>query len=250
MKILKLIIDFYINTSIHVAFAIFCLVQITKTDLNASINFNIDLFIFLGTIFGYNFLKYFKVFQEKIFTIKKNYAILLVTFLSFLGLLFYFIKLEFETKLAFLEISIVVFSYPFMRKFGFLKMFIVALCVTYITVYIPALNFNSLEKTNYLWQRFFVVFCLLIPFEIIDVKKDAKTINTLPQIIGIQNLKFTGLILLFICICFLNLDYKIALSICFFIIFSTTNRSKYYTVFWVESLPVCWVLYYMFILNK
>ena len=250
MKILKSILDFYINTSIHVAVAVFCLVQITKTDLNASINFNIDLFIFFGTIFGYNFLKYFKVFQEKVFTIKENYSVLLVTFFSFFGLLFYFIRLEFEIKLAFLEISILVFSYPFIRKYGFLKMFIVALCVTYITVYIPVLNFNSLEKTNYLWQRFFVVFCLLIPFEIIDVNKDAKTINTLPQIIGVQNTKFIGFILLFICSGFLNLDYKVALTICFFIIFSSINRSKYYTVFWVESLPVVWFLYYLLVLEK
>lgn len=245
MKIFKSILDFYINTSIHVAVAVFCLVKITAIDLNTSINLNVQIFVFFATIVAYNFLKYFEVFQKKVFTVQKNYPILLVTFFAFFGLLFCFFKLEFEIKLAFVAISVVVFLYPFLRKYGFLKMFIVSICVTYITVYIPTLNFYSLEKTNYLWQRFFVIICLLIPFEIIDVNNDAKTINTLPQILGIQNIKFIGYVLLIICNCFFQLDFLVTFIIGIFIFFSSTDSSKYFTSFWVESLPILWLFFYL-----
>jgi hypothetical protein len=216
------------------------LVQITKNALNNSTNFNIDLFIFFATIVGYNFLKYFEVFQNKVFTIKKNYAISLVSFFAFLGLLYYFLKLEFDLKLAFLKIVVLVLIYPFLRKYGFLKMFIVAFCVTYITVYIPILNENWIKNYNYLLQRFLIIISLLIPFEIIDVEKDAKTITTLPQKIGIQNTKLLGYVLLFICIIFLHLNLLIAFIIGITIFFSSSNRSQYYTSFWVESVPIFW----------
>lgn len=245
MKIFKSILDFYINTSIHVAVAVFCLVKITAIDLNTSINLDVELFVFFGTIVAYNFLKYFEVFLKKVFTVKKNYPILIVTIFALVGILFCFLKMEFEIKLAFLAISVVVFLYPFLRKYGFLKMFIVALCVTYITVYVPSLNLSWNEKLNYLIQRFLVVLCLLIPFEIIDKEIDAKTIVTLPQKIGVQGTKFIGYFSLLICYCFLNLNFNVTILIGFFIFFSETNRSKYFTSFWVESLPIFWLLFYL-----
>lgn len=248
MKIFRPILDFYINTSIHVAFAVFSLVQVTRITLNISTNLEVDLFIFFGTIFGYNFLKYFEVFQKKVFSVKKNYPILIVTIFALFGLLFYFFKLEFQIKLAFLAISIVVFAYPFLRKYGFLKMFIVAICITYITVYVPSLILNWNDKLGYLMQRLLVVLCLLIPFEIVDQEIDAKTLVTLPHKIGIQNTKLAGYFLLLIAYFFVQLDLIITLVICVFIFFSNANRSKYYTSFWTESLPILWwlLLWYKF----
>lgn len=120
-------------------------------------------------------------------------------------------------------------------------MLLVAFCITFITVYIPQINF----KLNfiYLLQRFLIVFCLLIPLEICDLEFDSKTIKTLPKIIGVQNLKFLGYLLLIIC-CFLKLNFVIAIVIALFIFFSDKNKSKYYTSFWVESLPIFWFICY------
>ena len=72
MKRLKSILDFYIDTSIHVGFAVFSLAQITKMFLNSELNVITYFFIFFGTVFGYNFLKYFDVFRKNIFIKKKN----------------------------------------------------------------------------------------------------------------------------------------------------------------------------------
>lgn len=246
MKVFKYILDLYINSSIHVAVAVFLLVQITKISLNSSVITNLDFFIFFGTILGYNFLKYIQIFFNQVFTFKKNYAIVLVSLIAIFGMLFYFFQLENSIQIAFLKIGFVVLIYPFLRKYGFLKMFVVAFCVSYITVYIPEIN-NKLNWI-YLFQRFLIVICLLIPFEICDLETDSKTIRTLPKIIGIQNLKILGYFLLVI-FCVLDFyffklnlafDFVIAIVIAIAIFFSNENRSKYYTSFWVESVPVFW----------
>ncbi len=240
MKIYKQLLDFYINTSIHVAVAVFSLVQITKLSLNISTNRNLDYFIFFGTILGYNFLKYSEVFWKRVFTFKKNFGIVVVSLMAFFGLIFYFFELEMNIQMAFFQIGFVVIIYPFLRKYGFLKMFVVAFCVTYITVYIPEINY----KLNwiFLFQRFIIVICLLIPLEICDLETDSKTLKTLPKIIGIRNLKILGyfLLLLFCLLQFAFCNLIFAFVIAIFIFFSDDNRSKYYTNFWVESIPIFW----------
>ncbi len=235
MKFLKTILDFYINTSIYVAVAVFSLVQISKLKLNISTNSNLDFFIFFGTIFGYNFLKYFEVFRKRVFTFTKNYAIVLISLIASFGMIFYFFRLNFNLQKEFLKIGLLILIYPFIRKFGLIKMVFVSFCLTLITVFIIEINHNYI----YLTQRFFIIFCLLIPLEICDLETDSKTIKTLPKIIGIQNLKFLGYFFLILS-CFLKFDIVIALVIAIAIFFSNENRSKYYTSFWVESLPIFW----------
>ena len=166
--------------------------------LNISTNENLDYFILFGTILGYNFLKYFEVFWNRIFTIKKNYWIILVCIFSIFAMFFYFLKLENTIQIESAKIGFLVIIYPFTRKYGFLKMIIVAFCVSYITVFIP-----NIDKLNgfYFFQRFLLVFCLLIPLEICDFETDSKTIKTLPKIIGIDNLKFYD-IYFFFCLVF------------------------------------------------
>ncbi|WP_310378450.1 hypothetical protein [Flavobacterium sp.] len=245
MKVFKYILDLYINASIHVAIAVFSLIQLTKYALNSSTNTNLDFFIFFGTILGYNFLKYFEVFWKQVFTFKKNYAILLVSLTAIIGMFFCFFQLEKIIQLEFIKIGLLVLIYPFIRKFGLIKMIFVSLCLTLITVYILEINHNYI----YLFQRFAIIFCLLIPLEICDFEVDSKTIKTLPKIIGIQNLKVLGylLLVLFCTLDFLffklnlTIDFVIAIVIAISIFFSNENRSKYYTSFWVESVPVFWL---------
>lgn len=88
MKIFRQVLDFYITTSIHVAVAVFSLVQITKIELNIPSNVNLDCFIFFGTISGYIFLKYTEVFWCRVFTVKKNNDIVFVSLIAFFGMFF------------------------------------------------------------------------------------------------------------------------------------------------------------------
>jgi hypothetical protein len=45
----------------------------------------------------------------------------------------------------------------------------------------------------------------------------------------------------------LNLDIAIAIVITLFLAFANEKRTKYYTSFWVESIPIVWWLLLLFI---
>ena len=250
MKILKSIFDFYIKASIHVAVAVFSLAQITKIALNITTAANLSYVVFFGTIIGYNFLKYGNLFAIKKYTFKNKTAIFITSLLASFGMVFYFLQLSNEIKLALCQIGILVLLYPFFRKYGIFKMFIVAFCISIITVYVIALQ-NKIQAI-YVLQRFFIVICLLIPLEIVDLEIDAKSIITLPQIIGTKKTKLFGYFLLLNCF-LLDLYYTelkiyviintfILTVIALFIFFSSGNRSKYFASFWVESIPILWWL--------
>jgi hypothetical protein len=103
-----------------------------------------------------------------------------------------------------------------------------------------------------LLQRFFILTSLLIPFEIIDSKTDLETMNTLPQLLGINSSKIFGVILLipFMVLEFLkpNPSYVvllISIITAMFIKFTSLKRNKYYTSFWVESIPILWLILLM-----
>ena len=251
MKLFKNIFDFYIQSSLHIAFAIYALVRVTEISLQLLTNDNLSLTIFFGTIVGYNFLKYFESFQKGNFDIKKNRYLVGLTFLSVIATLFYFLQLNNSLQIYFVKIGLMVALYPFLRKFGFWKLFLVSFCVTAITVYAPILNattfFND-EKITLL-QRFLIVISLMIPFEILDSETDAISLKTIPQRYGIFKTKLFGISLLvpFVVLEFFKNTFEIstvviALVSGLFIGFTNLKRDKYFTSFWVESVPILWLV--------
>jgi hypothetical protein len=98
---------------------------------------------------------------------------------------------------------------------------------------------------------------LILIFEIIDLNKDDPHLQTVPQQIGVKRTKILGYVILLIFIAleifnnninftfnfqFLSLifDIVIAIVIVLFLAFANEKRSKYYTSFWVESVPILW----------
>jgi hypothetical protein len=234
-----------------VAFAVYCLLEITlfSNQLNSIEYFPIC--VFFGTILGYNFLKYFEIFRRGFFRSNKYYAILVVSFLAGIGFLFSFYQLNYSFQKLILISGVLVLMYPFLRKYGWLKLFLVSFVVTFITVYIPFQTVKWLPFEFYLSliQRFFLLISLLIPFEIMDSKMDDKSLNTLPQLMGIDSTKLFGILLVipFIILEFLKLHpsyfvLPIGLITVTLINFTELHRNKYYTSFWVESVPVLWWL--------
>jgi hypothetical protein len=253
MKYFKLALDFYLKTSIHIGFAVLSFVQITNFYLQIKPRISLNYSILLGTIFAYNCLKYFNFFCRKTFIVKENLDIILVSFIAFIGVVFSFFMLNGNSQIAFFQIALLVLAYPFLRKFGLFKMFLVSFCVTIVTVYIPSLNIKILPINYYilLIQRFLIIVSLLIPFEIYDSKIDKNHIKTIPLLFGITATKIFGIFLVTVFL-FLDLfnfqsqkfiiDTIIGLITILFITFSNTNRSKHYTSFWVESVPIFWFL--------
>nr|WP_315149169.1 hypothetical protein [uncultured Flavobacterium sp.] len=251
MKIFIRIIDFYIKCSIHVAFAVYSLLEITVLSNRLKPIDNFSICVFFGTVLGYNFLKYYDVFRNRVFRFKKHFAIIATSILSGIGFLFSFYKLNDSTQKLILIAGILVLVYPILRKFGWIKIFLVSFVVTFITVYIPFQTEKWLPLEFYisLIQRFIILISLLIPFEIMDSKSDDETLGTLPQIFGVNSSKMLGILLVipFILLEFLKLHpsylvLPIGIITVIFIDFTELKRNKYYTTFWVESVPIFWWL--------
>ncbi len=251
MLFFKRLFDFYIQSSIHVAIAVVCLVYITDFSTNLCHNFVYPSCVFFGTMVGYNFLKYFKIFTTRRFQHKKYLGILTVTIFSCFGFLFFFLWLKRSVQMLIIVSGLLVLIYPFLRKHGWLKMFLVSFVVTFVSVYIPFHIRNRIEPDFYIniVQRFLILVSLLIPFEILDSKTDAKSLQTLPQKFGISNTKLFGILLVipFIILEFVKtnssfLVLPIGIMTVLFIHFSSVERNKYYTSFWVESVPICWLI--------
>ena len=251
MHILKRLIDFYIQSSLHVGLAVMSLVYLTAFYNDLCKHIVYPSCVFFGTVLGYNFLKYFEVIRNKNFNSYKYYRILGISFLAGIGFLFFFFWLKRSFQIHLLIAGLLVLLYPVLRKFGWMKLFLVSFVVTYVTVYIPYQSVKWLPIDYYinLVQRFIIITSLLIPFEIMDSKIDAITMNTLPQLFGINKTKVLGILLVipFIVLEFLKqkADYlviPIGIITILFINFTTLERSKYYTSFWVESVPVFWLI--------
>ena len=256
MRFFKRLFDFYINASLHIGFAVLALTSISVSALTIPKQENLLLTIFFGTIFGYNALKYSDLFCKDFSWLLKHRAISIVSFVAFFGAFFYYISLPIVVQLSFLAIAFLIVVYPFLRKFGLLKMFLVSFCVAMITVYIPNVEFAQWNIDFYitLIQRFLIVISLLIPFEISDSKTDAPSLQTLPQQFGIRPTKIFGMLLVipFLLLEFFktNASYSVlivSMITVLFIHFSSVHKSKYYTSFWVESVPIFWWLLLLFI---
>jgi hypothetical protein len=254
MSFLKRLLDFYIKSSVHVGVAVFSLVYVTAFSEYLSKNIAYPSCVFFGTILGYNFLKYFYFFLKGNFQGKKYCGIFIVSILATVGFLFCFFCLKRSIQIHLLISGIAVLVYPLLRKYGWLKLFLVSIVVTYVTVYIPLQNVNLLPIDFYvsLLQRFFILTSLLIPFEIMDSKTDLETMNTLPQLLGINSSKIFGIILLvpFMVLEFLKSDPSyvvllISIITAMFIKFTSLKRNQYYTSFWVESIPILWLILLM-----
>ncbi len=253
MLVFKKFFDFYIKSSLHVAFAIFSFVKVATLSLNISSNLFLELAIFSGSVLGYTVLKYFEFWKSTKFSVRKNKSVLGITTLAFLTFLCCFYHLKISFQIAFFQIFFLVVLYPFLRKYWFLKIFVVSFCVTYVVSYIPTLETKMLFFSDTILQvkLFFLICALLIPFEIYDSQYDLQTLQTFPQKFGVKKAKYLGYLFLVI-FCMLGLlfqfeilDIVIAIIVGFFIRFSATKNSKYYTRFWVESIPILWWILFL-----
>lgn len=270
MQILKKIVEFYINSSIHVALSVYSLLRITEIYFGLDHQEKLGYFIFLGTITGYNFIKYAgvaKFYHRSLTTDLK--LIQIFSFLSFLGLCYYGWKLEFNTLMLFFPMILitVLYSVPFLagfqknlREISYLKIFIVALVWAGVTSSIPLISNGyelNLNMAIIFTQRFLFVIVLTLPFEIRDMKLDFENVKTLPQKIGVAMTKKVGFALLLFALVFefiITQDLitrNIFLAICFVLLIllmrSKENQSKYYSSLWVESLPIFWwILLFIF----
>ncbi len=263
MKFFKQILDFYINSSIHVALSCSVLVKTTAWMFHILNDHDIAYFAFFGTIFSYNCIKYFAFLTVKKWQIQKQLkAIVILSILSLMAAGYFFLKLNGTTQItSFVFLTLTsLYCLPFFpnrknaRNWAGIKIYIVALCWVGITVVLPILNAElALTFDFYLecMQRFLLIFVLVLIFEIIDLQTDDVYLQTVPQQIGVKRTKIVGyLLLVFFCFLetlknkfeFLYLIFTIIIAIttALFLRYANERKSKYYTSFWVESIPIFW----------
>ncbi len=271
MRLFRSVLDFYINSSIHVALAVFALSWITLIQFNIAFDKNILFFIFFASITGYNFVKYFGLVKFHHRGIAKWLkTIQIFSMFCFLAMGYYVFKLEFKTLIYVFTFGAITFLYAVpiipkkifldeqknLRSISGLKVYVIAITWTGVTVFLPLLNADyniSGDVVITAIQRFIFVLILMLPFEIRDLNYDSLKLATIPQKIGVRNTKALGVLLIlpFYFINFLRDDINSALLISsgfitlvmlFLIVYSKQQQNKYYSAFWVESLPIMWLL--------
>jgi len=194
--------------------------------------------------------------------------IVVLRLISFLAASYYFFQLELKTQLVtgfFLGLTI-LYTLPIFPKIGNarnwtgVKIYIVAFCWAGITLFLPIIN-ADLALCQDVWlkfcQRFLLVIILILIFEIIDLKNDHESLQTVPQKLGVYKTKRLNifLLILFYCLEFFKSDFQIVqlwinlvliTLLALFTIFASPKRSNYNTSFWVESIPVFWWLLVVF----
>jgi len=271
MQVLKRVFNFYLNSSIHVALAVYALTWITLIQFGLDYDEDVLYFVFFATITGYNFVKYFGVakFHHRSLAGWLK-AIQLFSFIAFIAMSYYAYLLKTNTLLILSVFGLITFLYAIpllpmkyfrdnqknLREISGLKIYVIAFVWAFTTVLLPlidnTINFNT-DVVITSAQRFVFVIVLMLPFEIRDLNYDSLKLATIPQRIGIKKTKIIGVLLLMV---FMMLEFFkdeltsnaviatliIVFITLLFLIFSNKNQSKYYSAFWVESLPIVWLI--------
>tara|TARA_Y100001968_G_C19255705_1_gene666677 strand:+ start:139 stop:957 length:819 start_codon:yes stop_codon:yes gene_type:complete len=272
MKLLREIFDFYIDSSIHVSIAVLSLQAVIMIKYCSIINNELLLFTFFSTLFAYNFIKYAQYLIDYNNRISnKLKAIIFISIISLLLSLFLSVKLSLYELIITLLTGIITFLYaiPFfvssnsnLRGIKGLKIYVVGLVWTLIIVLLPLeyFEYSSLYfiLANFI-QIYLYVLIAIIPFEIRDIEIDDKRLSTIPQKIGVKRTKIIGLtmILAFVLIELLKIslfninsmsfDFILVVLLMVFMIFNANEKQKkYYSSFWVEGLPIIWVIILFF----
>jgi len=256
-RIFKQIINLYLILNIHVALAVTALYLVFNSHWNASY----VSFIFFSTIISYNFIRILS-FGSNRFFIKKYYAHYKKSIFKFLVIsaifsLYFFLKINLETQLALIPLFLITFLYNFdyknlprFRDNGIIKILIVGFVWSGLTVLIP--NFESINKLLLLKTLlvFLYVVMLTLGFDKRDIVIDDRNLKTIPQLF--PDRMFVIYLTFFIILSGLNfMIYDNALNwINELIIFlsslmsyrSNTEKSFYYTAFWLEAMPIFWFL--------
>ena len=265
MRIIQRLFNFYLQSSLHVALAVYALLQMTQHMFDIQNDSNSGYFAFFGTIVGYNFVKYDALTRNKGLNFSgKIKSIVILTIISFAAAVYFFFKLRIQTQIISFIVLVLILLYtlPFFpnkrnaRNWAGVKIYIVALCWVGVTLLLPLLNAEVTFGMDVLWksvQRFILVFVLILVFEIIDLANDDPHLQTVPQQIGVRNTKMLGTFLLipFYFLEFLktvvnyeqlviNLVLVVVLGL--FLLNASQKKSRYYTSFWVESVPILWWL--------
>ncbi|SMO89611.1 hypothetical protein [Gracilimonas mengyeensis] len=270
MQIAKKLFLFYIQASIHVAMATAAFTWLSMLEFGLPADIYLILFVFLGTVVGYNFVKYAGI--ANLHHIEQTPAIRSIRFFTILMMILLVLvafRLSINQLLsaAFLGVLTLLYAVPLFRNRNLrslqgMKVFVIALVWAGATVILPLENQPQVPVLD-MWieavQRFLFVVVLILPFEIRDLKYDEEELATIPQLLGVSKTKWLGVALLIMVVLlnFAETTFKplqtIVLSVmaCVtgtMLVISRVYQPAFYASFWVEGIPVLWLLLLLLLL--
>ena len=264
MKKLRLIFDFYVKSSIHLSICLLAFCTVSYITLEIDISFLILLSSFAATLVIYNYIKFFadNLFLDHEQTLSKKlikiitiiFLIILISVIPFLNFITVAIGLAIFTFTIAYVIPIFGLKKNF-RNLGGIKVLIVSICWSATSVLVPVAEsqlFLDQKSIIVFFQRIFLIFACTIPFEIRDLKYDLSALQTIPQVYGIQKTKFLAILSLIIFLIFsFQLHHEnsviffselmVSMFVACLVIFSEKQQKKYFSSFFVESVPIVWL---------
>jgi len=262
MHLIRRILNFYIFSNIHVALGVLCFVKITLLSFAIDEN-DVGFFVFFATILSYNFIRFLNIPIRKNWVtswfVENKFSLVILSAVSAIGCIYLVYGFSIDSILVLIPFVILTFFYGMklpkslvsLRRIPGLKIFLIAFCFAGITVLFPLVE-NKIEINSKVWmlfiQRILFVVLITIPFDIRDVIYDSQSLKTLPQYLGIRMSKIVGIVLGVLVII---MEYKydlgsmmITLTVTalalLLLIFSRKKQTKYYSSFFVESIPIIW----------
>lgn len=262
---LKRLVYLYLNGSVHVAVAVFALVQMTFYFSKIPFDPIVSLLAFSGTLFSYNFIKYSDVVYRNCNKLSDDMKwVIGISVIAMITGVICFFMLEPITQLVtigFLLLSVLYAvpinpKIPNLRNWAGVKIYIVSLCWAGVSLILPIVNAGvdlTFDIGIKFIQRFLLVLILILIFEIVDLQFDDKKLKTVPQTLGVDKTKKLILLLLipFYVLEFFKVGFEsiqawnnlvIVALVWYFTREASPKKSKYFTLFWVESVPIIWWL--------
>lgn len=265
MHLLKRIFNFYVFSNIHVALATFSLTKITLLYLGVFDNI-LSLFVLFATLLSYNFIRFYRKSEIKSWLYNwidnKQKLLYTLSFISLVIMIYLGLYLNMKTLVALVPLGFLTLFYalPFwgkraLRALSGFKLLLISFSWAAVSVLLPIINYDlpfSQDAWILFFQRLFFVATITIPFDIRDIRHDSKSLKTLPQIFGTAKSKRIGILLLmlFLGLNFLKenpqqmltVEFVITLLSLLLLVRSTEHQNKYYSTFFVEAIPIFWLV--------
>lgn len=254
---MRKLLDGYVSSNLHVAIAATAMVMITAQMLAISIRFELFLDVLFFTFLGYNYTRGFMFLSRQSHRKQK----VVIGIITVLFLLYLWNKLQLA---SFVLIAIAIlltgfYSLPFdrlsLRSIPRIKIYIVGCCWTIVTHLFPIVASDVAVDVQVLLlaiQRFVLVVLLLLVFDIVDMFQDNQKLKTVPHQLGVYRTKLVAVVLVIVSLILLiavnNNLYKTLINglmsvvLLLFIVFSSPFKTKTYTLFWLEAVPILWAL--------
>lgn len=272
MNSLKKVLDFLIQSNILVALSAGALTKISLLKFRLDTDL-IPLFVVCATVLAYNYIRMNELTEERLNWYRewydKNkslfYAVNVVAVIG-LTVSWLLIPLKWYAILTIIPFLILTFLYvkptiiksnlTALRAVPFLKILNISFCWAGVTVLFPLFQeFGRIDELVWIefFERFLFVFALTIPFDVRDVKIDSESMQTIPQVIGVQWSKRLAILFLLLILILDNSFFEtwhfqtnktviLFVFLSFLIVKTTPEKSRFHTSFWVEGVPILWLL--------